>query len=167
MLVITLQFSYTQETIYNALNEDSNAKKKESHCSTVKVLTALSRSIHYTALQTEQREACHANVALLSSVHVFLWPVCPSPCFPATVLSRRKEKKNRRRRRWKKKKKNMPVHWWSLLVYICEKILCCFLYTWRCLTLSCNRIKYCYWQNVVSSKIINLIPRHWQSEILC
>lgn len=140
-----LQFSYTQETIYNALMKTAMLKKKkESHCSTVKVLTAPSRSIHYTALQTEQREACHANVALLSSVHVFIWPVCPSPCFPATVLSRREEEK-----KINKKKKNMPVHWWSLLVYICETILCCFLYTWRCLTLSCNCIKYCYWQNVV------------------
>lgn len=96
-----LQFSYTQETIYNALMKTAMLKKKkESHCSTVKVLTAPSRSIHYTALQTEQREACHANVALLSSVHVFIWPVCPSPCFPATVLSRREEEK-----RLKKKKK--------------------------------------------------------------
>lgn len=84
MLVITLQFSYTQETINNALmktamfqkkkNEKERKKrtKKKSHCHTVEVLTAPWRSIHYTALQTEQREACHANVALLSSVYVFL-----------------------------------------------------------------------------------------------
>lgn len=71
MLVITLQFSYMQETIYNALMKTAMLKKK-SHCPTIKVFTALLRSIHYTALQTEQREACHANVALLSSVYVFI-----------------------------------------------------------------------------------------------
>lgn len=74
MLVITFAVQLHARDYIQCTNEDSNAKqkKKESHCSTVKVLTAPSRSIHYTALQTEQREACHANVALLSSVHVFI-----------------------------------------------------------------------------------------------
>lgn len=144
MLVITFAVQLHARDYIQCTNEDSNAKKKkkESHCSTVKVLTAPSRSIHYTALQTEQREACHANVALLSSVHVFIWPVCPSPCFPATVLSRREEEKR------KKKIKHASALMVTVGLYLWNN-LCCFLYTWRCLTLSCNCIKYCYWQNVV------------------
>lgn len=88
MLVITLQFSYTQETIYNALMKTMLKKKKKekkSHCPTVKVLTAVKiNTLHCPA--NEQRKACHANVALLSSVYV-LMTVCPSPCFSAIVLS--------------------------------------------------------------------------------
>lgn len=102
MLVITLQFSYTQETIYNALMK-TMLKKKKSHCPTVKVLTAVKiNTLHCPA--NEQRKACHANVALLSSVYV-LMTVCPSPCFSATVLSLKKKKRKKRNI-----KNNMPVH---------------------------------------------------------
>lgn len=54
MLVITLQFSYTQETIYNALMK--TMLKKKSHCPTVKVLTAVKiNTLHCPA--NEQRKS--------------------------------------------------------------------------------------------------------------
>lgn len=136
-MVITLQFSYTQETIYNALLKMAMLKIT---LPTVNVLTALSRSIHYTALQTERRETCHANVALLSSVHVFMWLVCHLAfqllCCPEKIEEKKKQKTCQ----------SINSHYLSLSV---KKIMCCFLYTWKCLTLSCNCIRYCYWQIVV------------------
>lgn len=78
MLVITLQLSYTQETIYNALM-NSNAKRKINYKNAHIHTQAHSKCIDscwiktlHTALQTEQRGNCHANVALLSSVHVVI-----------------------------------------------------------------------------------------------
>lgn len=47
MLVITSQFSYTQETIYNALMKTAMLKKR-NHCPNIKVLTA--RQDQYTTL---------------------------------------------------------------------------------------------------------------------
>lgn len=95
--VVSCRSLATRKRLYTVqcTNKGSNAYLKptlthtHTHCPTLKVLTALWRWIHYNAL----REACHANVALLSSVHVFLWAVCLSPRFPATVLSLRKKVK--------------------------------------------------------------------------
>lgn len=56
MLVITLQFSYTQETIYNALMKTTMLEKKKSHCPTVKVLTAVKiNTLHCPANEQKKK----------------------------------------------------------------------------------------------------------------
>lgn len=132
MLVITLQLSYTQETIYNALM-NSNAKRKKIikythahthiHSPTVNVLTAAG-SIHYTLPCKLNREESVTLTLPYSALSMWLYDLFV--CHLAFKLIKKKKKRIL--------KKYMPVHHYLSISVEEEKkntILCCFLYTLR------------------------------------
>lgn len=149
MLVITLQFSYTQETIYNALMKTMLKKKKVTLPPQLRYWL-LWRSIHYTALQTNRDKPVTLTLPY-SALSMCWWPCVHHLAFQ--LLCCLKKKKKERKEKQKITCQCIDGHCWSLSVKK-KKSCAAFLYTWRCL--SCNCIKYCYRQKKTNFSIWSL-----------